>query len=310
MNGSNSRLRQRRLIVGSLAAGLVRSLARSLAGTAAVIGSGQALAATPPSDPDEERWQTLARHYFADRPIGDGTALLELEAPKRAHDAALVPITVRALDSSRPVHRLHLIVDKNPLPLAGIVEFADAARDWTSLETRIRINEYTHVRVVGELADGSLHRVSRFVKAAGGCSAPAMADMAAATANAGRMKALFGRPADALPSSPLNEAVIKISHPNNSGMQFDQVSRHYIPAWFVDTIEAEVDGRPLFSVKTNFSMSENPVVHLRYRPAAGQAAGQAADQAADDATGATAAGTLRVTATDSRGNGYGQSSGS
>ena len=277
------RHQRRRFLIATLAAGVPLTCGTFAAAAAAA----DAPDAPAGPDPDEERWRTLASHYFGDRPISDGAGLLEIDAPQRAHDAAIVPITVRAIDPGRAVHRLHLIVDRNPLPLAGTVAFAPAGRDWQSLETRIRINEYTRVRAVGELADGSLVQVSRFVKAAGGCSAPAMADMAAALANAGRMKVLLGRPDGTLPGSPVSEAVIRIRHPNHSGMQFDQISRHYIPAFFVDTIDARVDDEPLFSVKTNFSMSENPVVHLRYRP-----------------RGGSEGRTLSVSATDSRGNGY------
>ena len=85
--------------------------------------------------------------------------------------------------------------------------------------------------------------------------------------------------------SPLASATIKISHPNNSGMQFDQVSRNYIPAFFVQRIEADIDGRPLIDVETNFSLSENPVIALSF-PAE------------------RAEGTLDVHALDSKGNRY------
>ncbi len=81
-------------------------------------------------------------------------------------------------------------------------------------------------------------------------------------ARAGKMKLMIDEinKGDALAS----EAVLKISHPNNSGMQFDQVSRNYIPAFFVHTIGIDVDGKPLIEVDTNFSLSENPVVRLQY----------------------------------------------
>ena len=265
-------------------AALAAGLAAALPGTAAA----QADASVP--DAESERWATLREHYFGDAEVLPGEDLLELDAPTRAHDAAVVPITVHALDSDRPIVKLHLLVDDNPLPLAGIVEFAERARGWQSLETRIRINEYTHVRAVAETEDGVLHMVSRFVKAAGGCSAPALSDMDAAMANAGRMKLLLGDDSATLPSSPVNEAVVKISHPNNSGMQFDQISRTYIPAFYVEGIEAEVDGQPLFDVETNFSMSENPTVRLRWR---------------DD----VAPGALEAWATDSKGNRYDASTG-
>ena len=267
-----------------------RSAARVLAlawllGAAGAAGAASAAADRSAPDPDTERWAELRAHYFGDAEVLPGDELLELDAPARAHDAAVVPITVHALDRTRPIVRLHLLVDDNPLPLAGIVDFAPAARDWASLETRIRINEYTHVRAVAETEDGALHAVSRFVKAAGGCSAPALGDLDAAIAGAGRMRLLLGDDAGALPSSPVSEAVIKVSHPNNSGMQFDQVSRNYIPAFYVDSIEAEVDGEPLIAVETNFSMSENPTVRLRWR-------------------GDAAPGALEARVTDSEGNRY------
>lgn len=258
----------------------------------------------------ESRWAVLGDHYFPGASIASGEGIVALDAPGRAHDAAVVPITVRALDPSRPIRRIHLIVDQNPLPLAGVFEFASEADGWESLETRIRINEYTNVRAIAELDDGSLVMTSAFVKAAGGCSAPAMGDLDAAMARAGSMKLLVeeatassliaadgaspvlssGRlsglsSGETAAAGVLASATIKISHPNNSGMQFDQVSRNYIPAFYVRTIGAEIDGRPLINVETNFSMSENPVVALTFPGNAG-------------------AGKLAVHALDSRGNRY------
>lgn len=226
------------------------------------------------NDPDAERWEGLKQAMFGDRSITEGDDVIALDAPSRAHDAAVVPIVVRSMDPGRSIKQVHLVVDKNPLPLAGIFNFTEEAGDWRSFETRIRINEYTHVRAIGELTDGSLHMTSRFVKAAGGCSAPAMGDLEAAIARAGKMKILIDEIKEestqtAALSSPVEakaSAVIKISHPNNSGMQFDQVSRNYIPAFFVHTIGAEINGRPLLNVETNFSLSENPVVRLSFSP--------------------------------------------
>ena len=247
-------------------------------GASGVAATARAADTEPPppeaSATAEARWQTLRAHYFADREIVAGDALLSLEAPRRAHDAAVVPIAVHALEPGTTIEALHLIVDQNPLPLAGIFRFAEEARGWRTLETRIRINEYTNVRALAELADGRLAMVTRFVKASGGCSAPAMGDLDAALARAGRMQLLLdeanaasvlpadgaspaaGEPVDAGGRAPLASATIKISHPNNSGMQFDQISRNYIPAFFVERIEATVDGRPLLAVETNFSLSE------------------------------------------------------
>ncbi len=212
----------------------------------------------------DNRWTELKTIYFSDRDISPGDDIITMEAPARAYDAATVPIVLKTVDPGRQIKRVHLIVDKNPIPLAGIFELSEAASHWKSLETRIRINEYTDVRAIAELADGSLHMTSRFIKASGGCSAPAMADMDAAMARAGKMQIML----DTVDSDGTAsvEAVIKISHPNNSGMQFDQVSRNYIPAYFVHKIGADLNGSHLIDVETNFSLSENPVLRLNFTP--------------------------------------------
>lgn len=234
-----------------------------------------------------DRWSELKATYFGDRDISVSDEIITMEAPARAHDAATVPIVLRAVDPDRQIKQVHLIVDKNPIPLAGVFKFSKEAASWESLETRIRINEYTDVRAIAELNDGSLHMTSRFIKAAGGCSAPAMADMDAAMARAGKMQILLDANNNSGTSSA--EAVIKISHPNNSGMQFDQVSRNYIPAFFVHTIVAELNGKPLIDVETNFSLSENPVVRFNFTPSPGLTQSAVA---------------MLVYATDSKGNRY------
>lgn len=213
---------------------------------------------------DEDRWQSLKQTIFGDVPIQESSDVIALEAPNRAHDAAIVPIVIKALDPGRRIEQVHVIVDKNPLPLAGVFRFTEEAGSWRAFETRIRINEYTDVRAVAQLQDGSLHMTSKFVKAAGGCSAPALSDMEAAMANAGKMKLMLEEINDN--EALMSEAVVKISHPNNSGMQFDQISRNYIPAFFIHTIGVDINDKKLMEVDTNFSLSENPVVRLQLDP--------------------------------------------
>ncbi len=229
-----------------------------------LLGAVLAVCFTANAGAENERWSELKTAYFGDRNITSGDDVIALEAPSRAYDAATVPIVIKAVDSNRQIKQLHLIVDRNPVPLAGVFKVSDEAGRWESLETRIRINEYTDVRAIAELSDGTLHMTSRFVKASGGCSAPAMADMDAAMARAGKMTLLLQ--SSTIGGKSSTEAVIKISHPNNSGMQFDQVSRNYIPAFFVHSITAELNGKSLIEVETNFSMSENPVVLLNFTP--------------------------------------------
>jgi len=215
-----------------------------------------------PTWADDDRWAQLKKAYFDELEIIESDDIIRMEAPSRAHDAATVPIKITTLNPDQPIRQLHLIVDMNPVPLAGIFAFTEQAGAWRALETRIRINEYTNIRAIAELSDGSLHMVTRFVKASGGCSAPAMADLDAALARAGKMQVLINDISSATLGQ--SEATIKISHPNNSGMQFDQVSRNYIPAFYVNKIGASLNGQQLMTIETNFSMSENPTVRLAF----------------------------------------------
>ncbi len=244
----------------ALRGGVVAGLAAALGGGMA----GRAWSAAPSDDP----WPALAAQVFDNKPIGDGAAVLALDAPIRAEDAALVPITLHVLkpqtgnDASR-VHQITLMIDANPSPLAATFELGpDSGID--SIATRVRVDDYTNVHAVAELADGSLLGVSRFVKAAGGCSAPAMT----ATASEIPLGTMRWRllPPSATDSPGTREAQLMIRHPNNSGMQMDQVSRLYIPAHFVKLLRIWQGDRPLLAVAGGISLAENPQFRFRFRP--------------------------------------------
>ncbi len=95
------------------------------------------------------------------------------------------------------------------------------------------------MHAVAELSDGKLYVATRFVKAAGGCSAPAL-KMTADAIPLGTMRFRL---------LPAHEAQLMIRHPNYSGMQMNQLTRLYIPAEFVQTLPglarraASIDGR-------------------------------------------------------------------
>jgi hypothetical protein len=65
---------------------------------------------------------------------------------------------------------------------------------------------------------------TRFVKASGGCSAPAGSDAAAALASMGKMA--FRVDGDVRGTQPVL-AQLTVSHPNHSGLAMDQVSRQF-----------------------------------------------------------------------------------
>lgn len=214
---------------------------------------------------DDERWAELKEMVFDDREILDGSGVVELEAPMRAYDAAIVPVTIKALIPQTAEHYIKtitLLVDKNPVPVAGVFHMMPE-NGIATISTRIRVNEYTNVRAVVETSDGKLYQAVRFVKAAGGCSAPAMKDQETAMARIGRMKLRYEERASA--NTP-NQAQIMISHPNNSGLQMNQLTRHYIPARYIEKIRVSYGDRTLLTVEGDISLSENPSIHFYFVP--------------------------------------------
>lgn len=214
-------------------------------------------------------WQKVRVSLFAARPISQAAdAVITLDAPSRAEDAAVVPIAVRtrfAQSPARWVDKLYLIIDNNPSPIAAIFQFTPASGR-ADIETRVRIDEYTHVRAIAELNDGSLFMTTRWVKASGGCSAPPGKDPQAALATLGRMR--FRIEAEsAAPGEPVL-AQLMISHPNNSGLAMDQLTRQFTPAHFVRRVDISYAGQPLMSADVDFSISENPNFRFYFTPGA------------------------------------------
>ncbi|ETX28657.1 quinoprotein dehydrogenase-associated SoxYZ-like carrier [Roseivivax isoporae] len=237
---------------------LIAALASALIGAGA--GGAAADTAANPLE-DGPTWEELRGDVVGDAEIAPGDALFAVDAPYRAHDAATVPLTITQTDPGATITGATVIVDENPAPVAGTFTFGPAMAP-LDFELRVRVNQYSNVRVIAETEDG-LFMDGRFVKASGGCSAPASRDPEVALAAMGQMKLkLFGETA-AL-STPRREAQVMIRHPNYSGLQRDQITQLFIPAHFIDTLEVRQGEELLFSMTGGISISENPVFRFSY----------------------------------------------
>ena len=241
---------------------MIADCARAAAMVAAL--SLPALATEPIKNPlvAGETWGYLQEDVVGDAAITLSDTLLTLEAPYRAHDAATVPIVLKQRDPGALVTRATVVIDENPAPVAGEFTFSEAMAP-LDFEMRVRVNQYSNVRVISETADG-LFMTGRFVKASGGCSAPATGDPELALASMGQMK-LRSFEAGAAMSVPRREAQIMIRHPNYSGLQRDQITQLFIPAHFLDHIEVWQEDELLFTMDGGISISENPVFRFFYR---------------------------------------------
>ena len=66
------------------------------------------------------------------------------------------------------------------------------------------------------------------------------------------------------PTSGAREAQIMIGHPNNSGLQMDQVTQLYIPAFFVNELRLWQDDSPVLAMEGGISISEDPNIRFTY----------------------------------------------
>lgn len=207
-------------------------------------------------------WEHLRETLFGSRPIDTTPGTVQLIAPLRAAYGASVPVKIVSRLPQLPdryVKRLYVLVDKNPSPVAAVLDLTLEVGQ-ADFETRLRVDEYSHVRVVAELSDGKLHMDSRYVKTSGGCSAPPNRDALD----------LIGKTVLKIPEPvTMNQptvADVTVVHPNDTGFELNQVTVMYIPAHFVRSIKVSFAERKVFDAELDFSISENPTLRFNFVP--------------------------------------------
>ena len=215
------------------------------------------------SNPDNEAaWASIRKDTFGQQEMIDGKGFLSLEAPERAEDAAVVPITIRLTpELADKIKSLTLIVDENPAPIVATFTYGEAAGSGQRiLATRIRVDRYSFVRAVAESSDGKFYMTKTFIKASGGCSAPASRDTEEAAKSIGKMRI---RTATATAGkSGLGEVMMR--HPNISGLAIDQISGGYPPARFISHLSVTAGGKLVFAMEGGISISEDPNFRFSY----------------------------------------------
>jgi sulfur-oxidizing protein SoxY len=213
-------------------------------------------------DASSPEWERLASRLFPGKTLVHGQGTVQLSAPLRAAYGASVPVKVVSKLPQRPelyVRRLYIVVDKNPSQLAAVLDLTTEVGQ-ADFETRLRVDEYSHVRVVSELSDGTLHTDSRYVKTSGGCSAPPNRDSPHLIG-----KTLLKLAGEVRLDQPV-QADVTVLHPNDTGFELNQQTVMYIPPHFVRTIKVSYGGRKVFDAELDFSVSENPTLRFHFVP--------------------------------------------
>ncbi len=217
-------------------------------------------------EPDHTKipeWQVIRNLMFGDREINpDEREVVRVYLNIRADDASTVPVMINGLiDQSETdyIKTLYLIVDRNPTPTAGIFHFTPESGR-VKLETRLRFEQYSFVRAIAELNDGRLYMSQRWVKAAGGCSAP-MGKNGVPAALMGKMRF---RMDDTVEYDQPTLVQVQIRHPNESALASDLDPDH-VPQ-FIRSVQVNFNNQSVMSGEVNFSLSDNPVFRFYFVP--------------------------------------------
>jgi sulfur-oxidizing protein SoxY len=236
-----------------------------LAGLLVLLPFGVAVA-NEKAEPDPAKsqyWPPIRQMMFGEREILDGKDVVRVYLSTRADDASAVPVAVKAQIDQTPgqyIKQVYLIVERNPSPAAGIFQFTpDSGR--AQVETRLRFEDFSFVRAVAETNDGKLYMASRWVKAAGGCSAPG--DKNRMPANlVGTMKFRFADETVEAHKPALVQLMIR--HPNESALASD-FDESKTPQ-FVRQVKVTYAGKTVMSADVDFSISDNPSFRFYFVP--------------------------------------------
>lgn len=230
--------------------------------------------AAPGAAEADDPWPSISKDVFAGRPIVSAGDAMTLYAPESVADAALVPVTIRlSQQAALRAKHLHLIVDRNPAPIAAVFTFGAAYTAASSigerrLETRLRVDSFSQVRAILEMTDGRLLMAATFVAGAGGCTSPSSKDADQALAELGRVRVMTV--ADKNRGEHCREGRVMIRHPNFTGMQMDVKSGNYTPARFVRAIHVTQAGAPVLRIESGISLSEDPNLRFTFDAANGE----------------------------------------
>ena len=211
-------------------------------------------------------WDIQSQSYFGEREIieREQQNIIRIHAPSRAENDALVPVRIETnlpKDSKDKINKLYLSIDVNPAPMAGIFSLS-SDRNLEGLETRVRVNGYTYIRAIAEMSDGKLYMDKQWVKSRGaGCSAPPGKNQEEHQKQLGKMRF---KVMDQSTQTASKFVQLMISHPNNTGMQKDQLTTQFIPQNFIKKIEVLFDKKQVLKADTTFSLSENPSFRFRF----------------------------------------------
>ena len=211
--------------------------------------------------------QNLRPGAFQKREINENQvdAVVEVKAPFRSEDPAVVPVSIHSKipqTAERYIKKLHIYLDKNPLPLVGIFEFTPESGK-ADLAMRIRVDDNTYFRVITEMNNGDLLMSKSFIRSLGGCSEPLGASVDESLKRMGKMKI---NTVGAVALGEANLMQLKISHPNITGLGASQRTGVKPPPHFLKELIVSYDGKLVMKANLTFAISQDPSFRFFFLP--------------------------------------------
>jgi sulfur-oxidizing protein SoxY len=209
------------------------------------------LAADAPSS-SGGAWQMLRTHFYADREFGEvDEAFMHVDAPNATPDPSATPVSLHFGDAAAgKIRQVRVIIDNNPSPVVATLDVG-AGQPISEIDFRVRVDRATNVRAIAETTDGKLEMRSAWVRAEGGCSAPPTSSGEGKT---GDVRFRAGDEGKSLQ--------VSVRHPNYSGFQIDPKTGDPIPPHYVSHVALTSAGKPLLTIESGISISENPTFRI------------------------------------------------
>ncbi len=211
--------------------------------------------------------QNLRPGAFQEREINENQAdaVVVVKAPFRSEEPSVVPVSIHSKipqTAERYIKKLHIYLDKNPLPLVGIFEFTPESGK-ADLAMRIRVDDNTYFRVITEMNNGDLLMSKSFIRSLGGCSEPLGASVDESIKRMGKMKI---NTVGAVALGEANLMQLKISHPNITGLGASQRTGVKPPPHFIKELKISYDDKMVMKANLTFAISQDPSFRFFFLP--------------------------------------------
>lgn len=209
---------------------------------------------------EDESWPLIQNAFFKARNISD-VSFIQISAPKGAENPSQVPVTIsinkQPLD---PIVNLYLFVDANPIPMVAEFNFPYHF-ERLNLSTRIRVENDSNFRVIGESKSGKLFMAKSVIHAGGGCAGNIVDDETEVRASAGKVKFQFNFP---FRFTEVASATFQVKHPMYTGLQYDIKTKIKRTAFFLKKADFLINSDAILKVNFGVGTAENPYLKFEF----------------------------------------------